>query len=590
MASNPTSLFRYLIMIKSYSNSIITYFIPDNVKPGESETLRHMKLVITFSLTIIVWGSPFSLVYYYLLKSKEGGISIAIAAGFALCIPFLLKYSRSLAIAANAMVFDLFWILSYATYITGGHGTPPLMWKVAIPMVATCMAGVRWGALWAVICLLEIILWFVTDVTGYHSPYVVAPDQLKLLNVIVLSALLLLVLSLTLIYESIKQQTLETIERNNRDIEATNARIRAIVDHATDGIITVNGQGVVESFNSAAEDIFGYTTNEIIGSPFQTLFLERGPFEAIEMPFEFQNARLTSLAGKHLDLIAKHKKGHGISVELGMSEARFGPGKIYMLMIHDITERKNSERELQKAKEVAEAASKAKSQFLANMSHELRTPMHGILSYANFGKKDVMQSKHDKFGLYFGNIIDSSHRLLGLLNNLLDLSKLEAGKMTYNFKDYDLLLNVSTIFSEFYALATDNNLKLELSTPQCSTTVCCDYLRIDQVLRNLVSNALKFASKNSTVRIEITETYINYKEGRAVSVINQGVGIPENELEIIFDKFAQSSRTRSEAGGTGLGLAICKEIVIAHAGQISVSSKENGQTKFTFTLPIRGNV
>lgn len=237
---------------------------------------------------------------------------------------------------------------------------------------------------------------------------------------------------------------------------------------------------------------------------------------------------------------------------------------------------------LESALTTAEKANQAKSLFLANISHELRTPMHGVLSFARFGQQKILTVSSEKLKSYFDEIFDSGSRLMRLLNDLLDLSKLEAGKMSYNMQDGDLLEMLHIVRSEMMILATEKNIGIEIHCDQTAVPAKFDQERLGQVLQNLLSNAIKFSDMNTTVDISLQRT----SKGTRCSVTNQGVGIPATELEFIFDKFVQSSKTRTGSGGTGLGLAICKEIVEHCGGTIWAESDPNGLTKFTFELPL----
>lgn len=238
--------------------------------------------------------------------------------------------------------------------------------------------------------------------------------------------------------------------------------------------------------------------------------------------------------------------------------------------------------DLRAAKETAEKANVAKSVFLANISHELRTPMHGILSYARFGLQKIESASKEKLKSYFDEIYNSGNRLMFLLNDLLDLAKLEAGKTVYQMADSDLMESAATIISEMRAYASERRIQLEIKNGG-QVFAHFDKSQISQVLHNLVSNAIKFSHPNSTVVIEAG----NGTETATCTVTNQGIGIPADELGTIFEKFIQSSNTRSGAGGTGLGLAICKEIVANHGGKIHAESELDGTTRFTFTLPTK---
>jgi signal transduction histidine kinase len=236
---------------------------------------------------------------------------------------------------------------------------------------------------------------------------------------------------------------------------------------------------------------------------------------------------------------------------------------------------------LRSEKDVAEKANHAKSVFLANMSHELRTPMHGILSFAKFGQQKIGTATQEKLKSYFDEIHDSGLRLMSLLNDLLDLSKLESGKIVYSMRESDLSEITSSVVSEMTAFAEEKKVKVKVDSLESKVSGIFDGERVMQVVRNLLSNAIKFSEKETTIQITIGQS----AENLICQVTNQGLGIPESELETIFDKFVQSSKTKTGAGGTGLGLAICKEIINQHGGKIWAESKENGETRFIFEIP-----
>lgn len=239
-----------------------------------------------------------------------------------------------------------------------------------------------------------------------------------------------------------------------------------------------------------------------------------------------------------------------------------------------------------KARNEAIEANKAKSQFLSNMSHELRTPMHGILSFARFGIKNIEKEDKEKNLTYFTCINTCGERLLALLNDLLDISKLEAGKMTYDFETAKLITLIDNVKNEFSAKIKEKNLRLIIIPPDFSSQLVCDSRKITQVISNLVSNAIKFTDAGKNITVSLTETTLDNRSAIELSVVDQGVGIPDTELEFIFDKFIQSSKTKTNSGGTGLGLAISQELIHGHHGKIWVEHNPEGGSIFKFVLPL----
>jgi len=238
--------------------------------------------------------------------------------------------------------------------------------------------------------------------------------------------------------------------------------------------------------------------------------------------------------------------------------------------------------ELQEAKKMAEIANKTKSDFLSNISHELRTPLHGILSFSGFGIKKHAVAQPDKILDYFQKIRQSGETLLMLLNDLLDLAKLESGKVTFEFRPADLGLLIDSTVDECNSLTSEQNLTVRCQHPETHEEIVLDANKLKQVLRNLLSNAIKFSPKGGTIDISM----LNKADSVLLSVRDQGAGIPENELGSVFDKFYQSSKTKNGAGGTGLGLAICQEIITAHKGRIWAENNPDIGANFLFEIPL----
>lgn len=243
------------------------------------------------------------------------------------------------------------------------------------------------------------------------------------------------------------------------------------------------------------------------------------------------------------------------------------------------------------ARDQAQAANRAKSEFLANMSHELRTPMHAIISYASLGTERMGRGDFDagKFEQYFSRIQASANRLMNLLNDLLDLAKLEAGKMEYQMTQCEVRSLVQEAAGELEGLCREKGVTVWV-TPGHATPIWADSLRIGQVLRNVLSNAMKFSPRGGTIHVNWREEPGSGMDGNVpcvrIAIRDEGVGIPEEELAAIFDKFVQSSKTKSGAGGTGLGLSICREIMLGHRGRIWAQNNAGGGTVFYLLLPL----
>lgn len=253
-----------------------------------------------------------------------------------------------------------------------------------------------------------------------------------------------------------------------------------------------------------------------------------------------------------------------------------------------LMEAEEREKLLIKAKETAEVANATQAEFLDNMSHELRTPLHGILAFADMGIDKSNDLPDEKFLKYFSKISESGERLKLLLDDLLDLRKIEEGKIDLNLLSNDVQKIINNCIEEQEAIIKSHKLTVDFNTDVTLPLIKCDKDRIGQVIMNLLTNAIKFSSEGGQITFssKIGENINKAGEVVHISIADQGTGIPPDEHKSVFNKFVQVKKQVSIAGGTGLGLAICKEIINEHKGSIWCENNDGAGVTFSFTLPI----
>jgi len=389
-------------------------------------------------------------------------------------------------------------------------------------------------------------------------------------------------------------------------------QFRILVEASPSGMIMIDHHGHIVLANSLTLSLFGYTREELLEQSIEILIPE--PFRASH-PQKRQAFFATPqprAMGIGRDLFGLRQDGSEFPIEIGLNPVRTEQGMFVLASVVDITTRKLYEHELQHqqetlkhmvgqrtndlehAKDAAEQANAAKSEFLANMSHELRTPMHAILSFTHLAEKSLAAQANEKAQHFLSQIGESGNRLLLLLNDLLDLSKLESGNTIYNFERYDIRAIVNRVSRESESLLQEKQLQFDIAETPFDTNLEIDPQRMHQVFFNLLSNAIKFSPHGKRIMVTIQPSIESLGRRQSdsdpeaalrITFENQGVGIPESELQDIFNKFVQSSKTKTGAGGTGLGLAICREIVEAHRGKIWAENRPEGGTMFTIILP-----
>ncbi len=243
-------------------------------------------------------------------------------------------------------------------------------------------------------------------------------------------------------------------------------------------------------------------------------------------------------------------------------------------------------RELEEQKQRAEMASAAKSEFLRNMSHEFRTPLHALISFSAYGIREYESAERSQLKHYFEIMQQGAGRLSRLVGEVLDLAKLEHGEHVFQLARTDMHELTSRAADLVEPLLKEKNIGLKLDCPDNHPLAVCDQDKIVQVITNLLGNAIKFTPTGRNITLRTSTLQGDTGPQVEVDVIDEGLGIPEEEKEVIFESFRQSSRTNNGSGGTGLGLAICRHIIGAHGGRIwAENNAGSAGARFTFVMP-----
>ena len=366
------------------------------------------------------------------------------------------------------------------------------------------------------------------------------------------------------------------LQQREEALRKSEEKYRRLVEQANEGVLALDQDGVVTFVNPRMAAMLGYGGDEMLGQEFAS-FIASNETELFRSKFTKRRQGIP----EQYDTIMNRKDGMTIHASITASPMMDDDGTFLgsFGVIMDITDRKQAEAELIKAKEAAEVANKAKSQFLANMSHELRTPMNGVLGMiqlTQYGQLDKEQKE------YLDLAYSSGRSLVRILNDILDLTKAEECKLTLINETFLLQECVADTVGILTPEAVRKGIGLVVTMAEdVPETVVGDRLRLQQVLTNLVGNAVKFTAQG-----EVTVTITKAPQGIVITVTDTGIGIPADKQELLFKPFSQidDSNTRLY-GGTGLGLVISREIATLMGGTIEFSSVDGKGSTFTFTCP-----
>jgi PAS domain S-box-containing protein len=366
----------------------------------------------------------------------------------------------------------------------------------------------------------------------------------------------------------------------HRQVRNSEVRVRAILDTAVDGIITLDDQGLIQSYNPAAETLFGWTAAEVIGRNVRILMPDPFRNEHDQYLHNYLRSSEARIIGTGREVMALRKDGSQFPIRLGVGETTINNKPLFVGFVTDITKRKLLEDSLKSAKEEAEKAADIKSAFLANMSHEIRTPMNAIIGFSELlldTPMDETQYRHSR------TIHRSARSLLRLLNDILDSAKLDRGAIELEQVPFSLRSLCDETIEVLQLQATAKGISLQLNFRPDQDLYLGDPFRLSQILLNLMSNAVKF-TESGTVQLDVSR---DDNEQLIIAVIDEGIGIAPDRIDTIFEPFSQADASMSRRfGGTGLGTSIAMQLAKLMGGDIEIDSTLDVGSTFTVRLPL----
>lgn len=540
----------------------IDWFVPLTIKEAGLEATRRSRLLVATSFVLALFELPFlTLLYHFEGYMSPTSWSLISGLFFLQFNLFLLRWTGSQILPGMLLILEIIPHFAAMAYYNGGYNAPVMVWFPIVPLLATLLVGPRLGLASTVFIAMETIAFYCLSKAQYPFPQLLTAEQMRLFHVAGSTTVLVFVGVIAWLYEQLRKNAMDLAEKTSISLQQSERYFRSVIENTSDFIAIIDRDGIMRYCNLAYQQGLGYCSEELLG---------RSGFELVHPDDQLKLRQIldepTSDVSLLIEYRARHKNGSWRTFEVSTENLCHDPAvQGLIITARDVTERKQIER--------------LKDELVSTVSHELRTPLTSLRGFA-----ELMLTKEfsrDKQHGFLTIIHKESVRLTSLINDFLDLQRMESGCQTYNFSPIhldELLREVAAITmpdTESYSL----HFALFGLLPQ----VRADADRLRQVLTNLISNAVKYSPNGGRITLGARQS----DEEVVAWVADEGMGIPPEALPRLFSKFFRvDSRDTRSIGGTGLGLSLVKKIIEAHGGRVWVESTVDVGSTFFFTLPV----
>lgn len=537
-------------------------FTPVGADRNDPALMLRVRLVTAFTVVVSFWVPLFALVCATWFGAPSTGAAILAFGPMILAAPWVMR-GHGVTWGGNLLTGGVFSTILAIALLNGGLLIQVHLGLCMIPVLGASIGGLRSGAVWTGLAVLAVLGFVLLAHAGTPLPQDIDSSSLTWFRGLVAVAVPLVLLCFVAIYEYTRESALGVV----REREEQLARI---IDTAPDGLAVLNEEGRILRVNPAALRMFAARPEEVVGTNLDR-WVERGG--ALRDGAEVADCPTHRVDGTtFLSDVAVGRLTH-------TGDARF------VVLFRDVTVRHEAARALADARDRAIQANRAKSTFLANMSHELRTPLNAILGYAELIAEEAQSGEVAQIVQDTTRITTSGRHLLSLIDNVLDLSKIEAGKMALEISFVEIRPLLDELIGAVSPMADQRGNVVRVVAEGTLGGMNTDPLRLKQILLNLLSNAMKFTT-NGEVVLRAERRWLDAQDGLRFVVSDTGIGMTREQCLKVFEDFVQGdASTTRRFGGTGLGLSISRRLARMLGGDLSVSSTPGIGSIFTLELP-----